>query len=136
LEFAVDLTYNNDTGIASGTVPAPTGSVEFFVQAVDEVGNVALTLDHGTPYQVLSGCDADFDSDGVADDADNCLYIANADQADYDGDGIGDACDINADNDPLVDVFDDFYVGRNGMAGSQRRRHRGQQPERCGRRRC
>lgn len=35
----------------------------------------------------------DADSDGVADDADNCFSTANADQADSDGDGIGDACD-------------------------------------------
>jgi predicted extracellular nuclease len=33
------------------------------------------------------------DSDGIADENDNCERIGNADQADSDGDGIGDACD-------------------------------------------
>lgn len=36
---------------------------------------------------------ADQDGDGVADNIDNCVDVANPDQADQDGDGIGDACD-------------------------------------------
>src|SRR5215470_776083 len=35
----------------------------------------------------------DQDGDGVADDVDNCVTTANADQADADHDGVGDACD-------------------------------------------
>jgi hypothetical protein len=35
----------------------------------------------------------DEDSDGVADDLDNCPCIANASQDDGDGDSVGDACD-------------------------------------------
>ncbi len=37
--------------------------------------------------------DADFDDDGVNDDVDNCVDIANADQRDSDVNGEGDACD-------------------------------------------
>ncbi len=35
----------------------------------------------------------DDDGDGVPNDVDNCLTVANPDQADSDGDGYGDACD-------------------------------------------
>ncbi len=103
----VDLTYNPNSGLATGSVPVTGGTVEYFIQAVDQTGNVSLVLDHGVPFRVLSPV-ADTDSDSISDAFDNCLLIANNDQADFDGDGLGDACDINADNDPLVDVFDAF----------------------------
>ena len=50
----------------------------------------------------------DSDGDGVADDADNCLNVANPDQADIGGEGLGDVCDScpgDANNtcDPLAD---------------------------------
>lgn len=41
----------------------------------------------------------DQDGDGVPDDEDNCVSVANPDQADSDGDGTGDACDTDGDND-------------------------------------
>jgi hypothetical protein len=46
---------------------------------------------------ILLGCGtnlvSDTDQDGVADIADNCPTVANANQVDADLDGFGDACD-------------------------------------------
>lgn len=39
---------------------------------------------------------ADGDGDGIADDTDNCVSVANPSQVDTDGDGAGDACDPDA----------------------------------------
>lgn len=46
-------------------------------------------------------CQADSDSDGIADPQDNCPNNSNPDQADWDQDGKGDACDscIDIDHD-------------------------------------
>ncbi|NLF64648.1 MAG: hypothetical protein GX579_08585 [Chloroflexi bacterium] len=106
---SVDLSYDPVTGTATGSllVPAPRGSIAFFVQAVDETGNVALALDRGLPFHVFSDT-ADQDGDGIADAADNCVETANPSQSDADDDGMGDACDQNLDNDPLPNPFDAF----------------------------
>ncbi len=53
----------------------------------------------------------DTDGDGIADGADNCPNVANADQADTDGNGIGDACDAappapDGDLDGVADAVD------------------------------
>ncbi|MDQ7008376.1 MAG: thrombospondin type 3 repeat-containing protein [Acidobacteriota bacterium] len=45
------------------------------------------------PYAATDFEFGDLDEDGVADDADNCPRVSNADQGDLDGDGSGDACD-------------------------------------------
>lgn len=49
----------------------------------------------------------DADRDGVADDDDNCVDNANADQLDTDGDGKGNACDKDDDADRLADTEED-----------------------------
>ena len=50
--------------------------------------------------------ESDIDADSVPDSADNCISVANTDQTNSDGDRYGDACDIDDDNDGLIDHFD------------------------------
>lgn len=57
-------------------------------------------------YFVRAPSDADSDDDGVADEADNCRTMANADQADADGDGYGQACDVDVTNNRIADDTD------------------------------
>ncbi len=50
----------------------------------------------------------DADSDGIADGTDNCVFDFNPQQIDTDGDDQGNACDIDDDNDGLLDGDDAF----------------------------
>jgi hypothetical protein len=50
----------------------------------------------------------DSDGDGLPNTADNCPFVANADQADLDHDGIGDACDPDIDGDGVPNELDAF----------------------------
>ena len=52
----VELSYDPITGWAMGVVPPVQGPIEYFAQAVDPTGNVALALDHGNPFrEVVAG---------------------------------------------------------------------------------
>jgi hypothetical protein len=55
-------------------------------------------------FVVGSGTCTDSDGDGVPDSNDNCQTVSNPNQENFDGDSQGDACDIDDDNDGLVDT--------------------------------
>ncbi len=73
------------------------------------VGSVTLSGDQAV---ILSrSCSApDLDGDGVFDDNDNCLGVANPDQNDSDGDGHGNLCDADFDNNCQVNFADLAYL--------------------------
>ena len=48
----------------------------------------------------------DSDNDGIANDVDNCPWVANPDQQDTDGDGLGDAWDPDIDDDGVLNDDD------------------------------
>ena len=52
----------------------------------------------------------DQDEDGVADEADNCISVANPNQRDVDGDGIGEMCDGDVNRDGRVDDADALVI--------------------------
>ena len=55
----------------------------------------------------------DSDNDGVADDSDNCVDIANINQLDTDMDGLGDVCDTDDDGDGVLDSEDNCPLSVN-----------------------
>ena len=71
---------------------------------------IQITISQPPPPPVVT----DADHDGVADSADNCPAVANADQANADGDALGNACDPNS----YSPVAADAPANKNGDEGS------------------
>ncbi len=84
--FTGALTATNNGISAVGTYQIEQGSLKLS-------NNYALTF-IGNLYTIyMTKGQMDSDNDGIKDDKDNCVYVANANQKDSDKDGIGDACD-------------------------------------------
>ncbi|MFK8031209.1 MAG: penicillin acylase family protein [Gammaproteobacteria bacterium] len=68
-----------------------------------------ILADPNYTTQTLIGI-KDSDGDGIGDDVDNCLDVANAPQRDTDGDGFGNRCDPDFDNTGIVNFLDLSYI--------------------------
>ena len=69
-----------DAGVDGGTTVCDQGACPEFMTCTTQQGDF--------------WCMPDVDGDGVPDELDNCVWLANADQTDTEGDGWGDACDL------------------------------------------
>ena len=76
----------NDTGLAAATGYSYTITARDLSDNQNQGG--ASTAESATTNAAL-----DTDSDGVLDDSDNCIIVANPAQIDSDGDGHGNICD-------------------------------------------
>lgn len=72
-----------------------------------------VVVDLDSTGVTTSDFEPDTDADGVADAADNCPLVANADQANADADSLGDACDTDDDNDTVSDLVDNCPLAAN-----------------------
>ncbi|MFK8032178.1 MAG: S8 family serine peptidase [Gammaproteobacteria bacterium] len=73
-------------------------------------GVVTLSSDNSnvsnTAFQLHVGLVADSDLDGLPNDLDNCLNVANVQQQDTDNDSYGNACDADLNNDGVTNFLD------------------------------
>lgn len=93
LETAANDEEEADEAVGSDTETA--GSTQD--SGADAAGN------NGEQSPLIAAGD-DEDNDGIPNDIDNCVTVANADQANADGDAAGDACDGLS-----IAVWDQFY---------------------------
>lgn len=60
----------------------------------------------GASELLINNTNSDVDEDNVSNDADNCIFVANAGQRDTNGDNIGNVCDADLNSDCIVNTLD------------------------------
>ncbi|MEE9131261.1 MAG: hypothetical protein V3T84_14670 [Phycisphaerales bacterium] len=121
VEITLPLLVKDFPGIEPFVVEGEfTGQIDFAAEMLDQTTKfgeeitgtytgqartrVGLVLVEGPIRLTGISVAPDEDDDGVPDDLDNCLGLANPDQADGDGDAVGDACDLCPETDPDTSV--------------------------------
>lgn len=97
LDFDEFEPYTDPSAYAGTEVQMPDNGVDMIIRA-DQ-----LMPDQLMPDQIIPPM-LDRDEDGINDELDNCIEVANPQQADGDMDGKGDACDDD-DNDGVLDYI-------------------------------
>ena len=102
--YVGEIRINTPTGVLTSLGTPCVSKNPYFSFATDaDLSGVVPDVFAGTETLFCTPSSPDADSDGVADDIDNCPLTSNPTQEDTDGDGEGNACDADDDNDGLSD---------------------------------
>jgi len=103
--LSLDTSWFSDLGFQP--VPPAIEDADLAIFTVEEASAGGSTLFFALGnLESLAALPSDVDEDGLADTADNCTDVANADQLDTNGDGFGNPCDADIDNDCSVNFTD------------------------------